>query len=107
MAVGWNDTHGHDRLCWLSQKRSEKRSCIRHLKTNKTVDIPLVTRRPRSLKIDHRDLTNRVTTSFTLVGSSAGSRLGRSLSLPLLNLFPDVHVGVVRGGRGDLVPLED
>ena len=40
--------------------------------------------------------------------STQGSRAPEFLShLPLLDLFPDVYVGIVRGGRGDLVPLED
>ena len=26
----------HDRLCWVSQKRAEKRSCIRRLKARET-----------------------------------------------------------------------
>ena len=59
------------------------------------------------------------TTFFTSAGNSADSRaeptgvtrsgapLARASRLPLLDLFPDVHVGVVLGGRGDLVPLED
>jgi hypothetical protein len=47
------------------------------------------------------------TTSFTPVGNSADSRIARPLSPPLLDLFPYVHVGVILGGRGPLVPLED
>jgi hypothetical protein len=35
--------------------------------------MSLVTRTPLALEIGHRDLTNRVTTSFTLVGYSADS----------------------------------
>jgi hypothetical protein len=31
--------------------------------------MPLVTRTPMALEIDRRDLTNRVRTSFTSVGS--------------------------------------
>jgi hypothetical protein len=65
--------HGHDRLCWLIQKRSEKRACIRHSKARETEAMPLVTRTPMALEMDGCALTNRVTTPFTLVGNSADS----------------------------------
>jgi hypothetical protein len=53
------------------QKRAEKRSCIRRLKARETEYIPLVTLTPMALEIDGRELTNRVTTSFTWVGNEA------------------------------------
>jgi hypothetical protein len=66
-------THGHDRLCWLSQKRAEKQSCTECLKAREIAYMPLVTLAPMASEIYHRDLTNRVTTSFTLVGHGADS----------------------------------
>jgi hypothetical protein len=60
--------HGQDRLCWFIQKSLDKRSCLLHLKARETEYIPLVKLTPLVLEIDHRDLPNRVTTSFTLVG---------------------------------------
>ena len=56
------------------QKRAAQRACIRRLKARETEDISLVTRIPMASEIDHRDLTNRVTTPFTLVGHAADSR---------------------------------
>jgi hypothetical protein len=58
----------HDRLCWLIQKHPEKRSCIRRLKARETEYIPLLKLTYMALEIDRRDLTNRVTTSFTSEG---------------------------------------
>jgi hypothetical protein len=46
--------------------------------------MPLVILTPIALEIDHRDLTNRVTTPFTLVGNSADS------SKPLLRPSPAI-----------------
>jgi hypothetical protein len=43
------------------------------LKARETEDIPLVTCPRIALEIEGRDLTNRVRTSFTSVGSSADS----------------------------------
>jgi hypothetical protein len=62
---------GQDRLCWLIQKRSEKRACIRHSKARETEAMPLVTRTPMALEMDGCALTNRVKTSFTPVRSEA------------------------------------
>jgi len=56
----------------------------------------------RYLRGEFRRLTSGAHRGHTLRSSSR-----EGLSLPLLDLFPDVHVGVVLGGRGDLVPLED
>jgi hypothetical protein len=53
-------THGHGRLCWLSQNRAEKQSCIEHLEVREIDYMPLVTRTPLALAIDRRDFTNRV-----------------------------------------------
>jgi hypothetical protein len=39
------------------------------LKVGKTEYMPLVQLSPMALEIDHRELPNRVNTSFTLVGS--------------------------------------
>ena len=63
-----------NRLCWLIQKSLDKRSCLLHLKARETEYIPLVKLIPMVLGIDHRDLTNRVTTSMTPVGNPADSR---------------------------------
>jgi hypothetical protein len=65
--------HGHDRLCWVSQKCAEKRSCTWCLKGRETGAMPLEKLTSMALEIDRRALTNRVTTSFTLVGNSADS----------------------------------
>jgi hypothetical protein len=66
--------HGHDRLCWLIQKRVEKRFYIRRVEVRGTKYIPLEKLTSIALEIGRRDLTNSVTTSFTLVGNSADSR---------------------------------
>jgi hypothetical protein len=66
--------HGHTRLCGLRQKRTEKQSCIHRLNAKETRYIPLVKFTPMVLETGHRNLTNRVRTSFTLVGNSADSR---------------------------------
>ncbi len=51
---------GHDRLCWLIQKRAEKRAYIRRLEARETEAMPLVKHTPTVLEIGSRDLTNRV-----------------------------------------------
>jgi hypothetical protein len=51
-----------------------KESCIECLKTREIAYISLVTRTLLVLQIAPRDLPNRVTTPFTLVGNSADSR---------------------------------
>ena len=61
----------HNRLCWVSQKRAEKRPCIERLKGEEIAYIPLVILTRKALEINHRDLTNRVTTSFTPVRTEA------------------------------------
>jgi hypothetical protein len=43
---------GHDRLRWLSQKRAEKRSCIRRSKARESEAMPLVKRTPMALEMD-------------------------------------------------------
>jgi hypothetical protein len=65
--------HGHDRLCRVRQKRAEKQSCPECLKARAIAYMPLVTLAPMASAIYHGDLTNRVTTSFTLVGNEVGS----------------------------------
>jgi hypothetical protein len=70
----------HDRLCWLTQKRAEKRDDKQRSKARETESISLVTRTPLALEIGHRDLPNRVTTSYTLARNDAGSRV-RSLRM--------------------------
>ena len=50
----------HDRLCWLTQKRAEKWSCIQHLKVSEIESMSLVTLTTRALEIEHRELPNRV-----------------------------------------------
>jgi hypothetical protein len=60
-----------NRLCWLSQKRPEKRSHIQRSKAKETESIPLVKCPRMALEIDRRDLTNRVRTSFTSVRTEA------------------------------------
>jgi hypothetical protein len=70
--------HGHDRLCWLSQKRAEKRSYIQHLKARE-IEHSSVTLTLMTLEIDHRDLPNRVKASFTLMGNSADSGYAQDL----------------------------
>jgi hypothetical protein len=57
----------HDRVCWLTQKRAEKRADTQRSKVRETKPISLVTRTPLALEIGHRDLTNRVTASVTPV----------------------------------------
>jgi hypothetical protein len=59
------------RLCWLSQNRTEKRLCIRRLKGRDTEHFLLLKPTLMTSKFGRRDLTNRVITSFTLVGHSA------------------------------------
>jgi hypothetical protein len=49
----------------------EKQSCIEHLKVREITDIALVALTLRALEIAPRDLTNRVTTSFTSVRNEA------------------------------------
>ena len=63
--------HGHDRFCWLSRKCQDKWFCIRCSKARETEDIPLVKLTPMLVKMDHHDLPNRVTTSFTSVRTDA------------------------------------
>jgi hypothetical protein len=66
--------HGHDRLCWLTQKRAEKRAYKQHSNARGTESMSLVTRTPIPLEIDYRDLTNRVTTFLTTpAGNSTNS----------------------------------
>jgi hypothetical protein len=55
----------------VSQKRAEKRPCIERLKGEEIAYIPLVILTRKALEINHRDLTNRVTTSFTSVRNEA------------------------------------
>jgi hypothetical protein len=52
----------HNRLYWLSQKRAEKPSCTECMKAREIAYMPLVTLALMASEIDHRDLTNRVTT---------------------------------------------
>jgi hypothetical protein len=52
--------HGHDRLCWVSQKCMEQRSFIRRLEVRETKYISLETLTRMVLEIERRDLTNRV-----------------------------------------------
>jgi hypothetical protein len=66
-------THGHDRLCWLSQIRADQRFWMRSLEVRETEDISLVKRTPMVLDVSHCDLPNRVTTSFTPVGNCPDS----------------------------------
>jgi hypothetical protein len=65
------DKPRHDRLCWLSQKHAQRRSRIRRVEARETEAMPLGKRTLVVLDIDCRDLTNRVTTSFTSVGNEA------------------------------------
>jgi hypothetical protein len=51
---------GQKRLCWLSQSRTEKRLCIRHLNGRESEYILLMKPTLVTLKFGHRDLTNRV-----------------------------------------------
>jgi hypothetical protein len=67
--------HGHGRLCWLTQKRAEKWADTQRSKARETEPMSLVTRTPLALEISHRDLTNRVTASFTSV-RTADDRVG-------------------------------
>jgi hypothetical protein len=69
-------------LCWLSQNRVDKRSCIERLKAHKITCIPLVTLIPIALEIDCRDLTNRVKIPFTLVQNGVGSPSMHRLNEP-------------------------
>src|SRR5262245_61425156 len=69
-----------NRLCWLTQTRAEKRADTQRSKARETQPMSLVTLTPLALETGHRDLTNRVNTSFTSVGSSADSP-ARSLRL--------------------------
>jgi hypothetical protein len=50
----------HDRLCGVSRKRAETRSCIERLKDRDSEPMPLVTRTPRAWEIAPRDFTHRV-----------------------------------------------
>jgi hypothetical protein len=50
----------HNRLCWLSRKRTGKWACIQRLKAKDTGSTPLVKRTPMAVEIDCRALTNRV-----------------------------------------------
>jgi hypothetical protein len=68
-----NDTHGQGRLCWLSQNRAEKRSCIKRLKAREIEYILLVAHTLMTWENDRGELTNRVKASFTRVGNSADS----------------------------------
>jgi hypothetical protein len=44
----------HDRLCWLTQKRVEKRAYKQRSKARETESMSLVTRTPMVLEIDRR-----------------------------------------------------
>ena len=57
----------------VKSKTGEKWSHKRGLTARETEDIPLLKLTPIAVDIDHCDLTNRVTTSFTLVGNSTDS----------------------------------
>jgi hypothetical protein len=61
--------HGQDRLCWLSQKRAEKQSRTECMKAREIAYMPLPTLAPMASEIYHCDLTNRVKTFFTYLGS--------------------------------------
>src|SRR5262245_43612880 len=61
----------HNRLCWLSQNRTEKRSCIRRLKGRETEHFLLMKPTLMTSKFGRRDLTNRVIIPFTNLGSEA------------------------------------
>jgi hypothetical protein len=53
-------SHKTTRLCWLTQKRAERRAYKQRPKARETKSMPLVTRTLLALEIDRRDLTNRV-----------------------------------------------
>jgi hypothetical protein len=60
-----------NRLCWLSQKRAQKRSYIRCSKAREIEYTPMVKLTLMAWEICYRDLTNRVTTLFTSVRKEA------------------------------------
>ena len=57
--------HGHDRLCWLMQKRAAKRAYRGRLEARAAETMPLVPRTPLALEITCCALTKRVKTDPT------------------------------------------
>ena len=59
------------RLCWLTQKRVEKRADTQRSKAKGIHAMALVARTPMVLETDQRDLPNRVRALFTSAGNEA------------------------------------
>jgi hypothetical protein len=93
---------GHS-ICWLIQKRTEKRAYKKRSKARETESMSLVTCTAMVLEIDRRDLPNRVTISFTPVRNDDDCiRYISARRVTKGDLEPGrlQRAGLLHGGRG-------